>query len=233
MSPKILIFSIFRRAYRILRRVKDTCRGYYPEFVGVLVLTYISRKPKTFQQKIKYKMAHDRRNFLCTWADKVEVRKYVASQIGEQYLVPIYSIFENPDDVILEKLPEECVIKPNHGSGAVLIFSNREVLNSELPGISTFDVWKRYEVKKSNVDEKKLKNILDTWLKTSYSKGYGHFPEFAYKGIKPKILVEQLLTVDEDIASDYRFFIFNGKCDYIEVDQSWNLNPTRDMFDRF
>ena len=77
-----------------------------------------------------------------------------------------------------------------------------------------------------------LLNIADRWMKLDFYKSPGHFPEWAYKDIPPKIIVEKFLSDDGQVASDYRFFIFNGICQYIEVDCSWTDFPTRNMFDR-
>lgn len=189
-----------------------------------------SRNPKTFQQKIFYKMAYDRRNIVTLFADKVLVRDYVAKIIGNQYLIPIYGIYQTPEEISLNDLPDKCVIKPSHGSGAILIFSTRNQNSSFTVMSNKFENWKRIEIQKSAISEADFKLLLKGWLKTPYHNGFGHFPEFAYKGVTPKLIIEDLLTLEDEIAADYRFFIFNGVCEYIEVDQSWNESPTRDMF---
>lgn len=223
--------NCLRIVFRFLRRLKDALRGYYPEVFGLFMLRQLGRNPKTFQQKIKYKMAHDRSQMLSLWADKVDVRNYVADKIGPSYLIPLVGVYEQPENVVLGDLPDECVIKPSHGSGAVMILSNREGLEKKIAQFNSLDLWKRFEFSKENVTETGLQSVLNFWLKTSYYNDCGHYPEFAYKHVKPRILIEKLLKSGVNIASDYRFFIFNGICEYVEVDQSWNNSPTRDMFD--
>ena len=217
--------------YSSLRRAKDLVRGYYPEAFGYLILRLISRNPKSFQEKILYKMAHDRRPIITTYADKVIVREYVKEKIGEEYLIPLHGIYQNISKISLSDIPENCVIKPSHGSGAILILSTRVNNYRQLLSAQKVDYWKRFEVTKSLISEPELKSLLQNWLDTSYHNGFGHFPEYAYKDIVPKIIVEDLLVTGNEIASDYRFFIFNGICEYIEVDKSWNDKPSRDMFD--
>jgi hypothetical protein len=197
----------------------------------MFMLRRLANNPKTFQQKIKYKMAYDRRPKIGLWADKVEVRDYVSEKIGSSYLIPLVGIFASAEDVWLGALPDECVIKPSHGSGAVVILSNRTGVKKNVPNVKSLDLWGRFEFMKVDIDDYAMREVLNSWLETSYYNDCGHYPEFAYKNIKPKILIEELLTSDENIAADYRFFIFNGVCEYIEVDQSWNASPSRDMFD--
>jgi len=62
----------------------------------------------------------------------------------------------------------------------------------------------------------------------------GSFPEWAYKNIAPRVLFEELLISTVGIPEDYRFFVFNGHCNFISID-----TPTysgegvkRDIFDR-
>jgi hypothetical protein len=75
---------------------------------------------------------------------------------------------------------------------------------------------------------------LSKWLTQSYFWRPGTFPEWAYKFIAPCIVVEEFLISKsgQGVPPDYRFFIFNGICEYVEVDKSWSNQLTRTMFDR-
>jgi hypothetical protein len=62
----------------------------------------------------------------------------------------------------------------------------------------------------------------------------GCFPEWAYKNIQPRILIEELLSGTSGVPDDYRFFCFNGRCEYIQVDTPvyTGSGVLRDIFDR-
>lgn len=54
-------------------------------------------------------------------ADKYLVREWVASVIGEEYLIPLLGVYDNFDQIDFDKLPDKFVIKCNHDSGSVTL----------------------------------------------------------------------------------------------------------------
>jgi hypothetical protein len=107
----------------ILRRVNDISKGYWPPILGFTILKIKHRNPKTYQDKLKYKMAYDRRNILKIWADKYKVRNSVEEMIGHEYLNHVYGIFINSKNMNVDMFPRNFAVKANHGSGAVIIVS--------------------------------------------------------------------------------------------------------------
>lgn len=70
-----------------------------------------------FQGKILKKMAFDRDPRLTLFADKIRVRDFVASRIGEQHLARAYFTAMKGETINWSALPNEFVAKTNHGSG--------------------------------------------------------------------------------------------------------------------
>lgn len=164
--------------------------------------------PKTFNEKLQWLKVHYRNPIMPACADKVEVRKIVSKEIGEEYLIPIYGVWDNVQDIKLDKLPNQFVLKSSHASGQVIITKNKNKM--DFPN----------EIKK-----------MKKWLKTNYYYSSG---EWIYKDIKPRIICEQLLEQEnnEDLR-DYRVFCFNGKAKFIAVD--FNItdkkNTRRNLYD--
>lgn len=50
-------------------------------------------------------------------ADKYLAKKYVASKIGDEYVVPLIGVWDNPEDIDFNTLPDQFVLKCNHNSG--------------------------------------------------------------------------------------------------------------------
>lgn len=73
--------------------------------------------PSTFNEKVRFRMAHDRRPLLSELADKFAVRSYVADKIGNHYLPKILAVSENPETLFQLDLPDSCVLETNHGCG--------------------------------------------------------------------------------------------------------------------
>lgn len=54
--------------------------------------------------------------------DKYLVRKYIADKIGEEYLIPLLGVYNGAEEIDVDQLPEEFVIKCTHDSGSVVLY---------------------------------------------------------------------------------------------------------------
>jgi hypothetical protein len=192
--PKFIVYLYADIKFQIekLRNFKQL-RRHFNEKVGY---SLDLKNPRTYNEKINWKKIHDRNPLLTVTADKYEVRSYLKSVLGEKeaekYLIPLYYITRNPENIPFDKLPDSFVIKPNHGSRMHLIVHNK----SEL---ITGDV----------IDQCK------EWLKVHFGL-FSH--EWAYKHIKRKIIIEKLLlSENNELPCDYRFFCFHGECRFIRA----------------
>ncbi len=160
--------------------------------------------PRTFTEKIHYKMLYDRRPILTVFADKIRVRDYVAERVGEKYLTTIYQVAQTPEEINWLKLPARYFVKTNHGSSMNILV--------EWDTVSYNDLY-----------IKNVKGLLNRWLHTDYSDFCG---EWCYRDI-PKRLVyaeEDLGALDER-PIDWKFHVFDGKvyCFMVHRNQRCNF----------
>lgn len=59
------------------------------------------------------------------------MRDYVAEKIGERYITPLLGVWENPDEIDLNALPERFVLKCSHNSGGVITCLDKASFNWE------------------------------------------------------------------------------------------------------
>ena len=83
------------------------------------------RKPRTFNEKLQWLKLYDRRDIYTTMVDKHLVKQYVADVIGEEYLIPTLGVWDEPEEIDFDALPEKFVLKWNHDSGSVLICKDK------------------------------------------------------------------------------------------------------------
>jgi hypothetical protein len=202
---------------------------YHKLVIGIYALKRVSaiaslkitnRSPRTFNEKIRFKAAFDRRPVLKTFADKFEMRGYVRDKISEAYLPKMYSWGTNLDEVDFEELPKEFVFKVNHGSGGVVIVWQGSRSNQLLPEDLSKVSWTSFEVTPASLNHTHLVALGKHWLDMEYYhyRGCNRMPEWAYKGIDRKFLLEEVLLQDSGtLATDYKFHMFNGKCEFINV----------------
>ncbi len=162
--------------------------------------------PQTFSEKIQYLKLYNRTRQLNQLADKYEVRQYVKSLGLEGLLNHLIGVYQNVDEIDLERLPQKFVIKPTHGSGWVIFCQDKSRMD-----------W--------NAEFARLRR----WMKSNY---YLLTREWIYKDIKPRIIIEDLLqNRDGSPLKDYKIFCFNGRPAYIQVDFDRFTDHRRNIYD--
>lgn len=141
-------------------------------------------------------------------ADKYEVREYIKSKGLNNILVDLYAVYENPNQIKLDELPERFVIKTTNGSGTNILCRDKSTLSLE-----------------------QIKSDLAVWLKRD---NYAVGREWSYKGITPKIIIEEYLEDNDnkfDGINDYKFLCFNGKPKYVVLDVDRHIGHKRNIYD--
>ncbi|WP_297277201.1 ATP-grasp fold amidoligase family protein [uncultured Brachyspira sp.] len=163
--------------------------------------------PKTFNEKLQWLKLYYHDPLMTKCADKYLVREYVKEIIGEEYLIPLLGVWDSPDEIDFDSLPNQFVLKVNWGCGQNIIVKDKTKLN---------------------IDE--IKEKLKYWLEP-FSNFYYYNYEWQYKNIKPKIICEKYMKQVNDQLYDYKLFCFNGKVKYIQVDLDRFTNHTRCIYD--
>lgn len=192
-----------------------------------MVRLWRTRQPQTFRDKVRYKMLRDHRALVVTFADKVAVRNYVTDVVGAQYLPRVYAIIDDPAALHDACLPDAYVVKPTHGSGAAIVVSGRAPGEARLP--RTQHSWVYRHVRPEFVGREELVKIARHWLSQLY--GQGPNREWVYGHVPRRVIVEELLAdADGGIPDDYKFFVFHGKCHFVQVDGGRFGRRTQDFF---
>ena len=186
-----------------------------------------TRRPRTFREKVRYKMLRDHRRLLVTFADKAAVRTHVAAAVGEQYLPVAYAIVDDPGALQDMALPREFVVKPTHGSGAAIVVSEAASEDARLP--SEPGSWMYRNVRPEFAERDEIVRIARGWVTQLY--GQGPNREWAYGHVPRRVIVEELLAgAGGGIPDDYKFFVFHGRCAFVQVDTGRFGRRTQDFF---
>lgn len=160
------------------------------------------RNPKGFNEKLQWLKVNDRHPEYSKLVDKLAVREHIKKELGEEYLFPLLGSWEHFDDIDFSKLPNQFVLKCNHDSGSTRIIKDKSKLTKE--------------------DIAALKAVLEFHMNFDFSYAGREYP---YRGIKPCIVAEALMTDEKDPAKsieDYKFFCFDGvpKMMFVATDRS-------------
>ena len=200
---KLLFYAKFGRFYsdeQYLRRVFPLRLGYKLNL----------EHPKTFSEKLQWLKLYNRNPEYVKMVDKIEAKKYVASIIGEQYVVPTYATYNDVSEIDFEALPDRFVLKTTHAGGSVGVVICHD---------------------KAHFDREAALKYLSIAMKRDHSR-LGR--EWVYNQIKPRIIAEQLLeSRPEGVGDlpDYKWYCFNGEPKFCQVIQDRSSVETIDFFD--
>ena len=160
--------------------------------------------PLAFTEKIQWQKLRDRNPLYHTLVDKAAVKPYVAERIGAEHVVPTLGVWECPDQIDWEALPEQFVLKCTHDSGSTIICTDkasfdREAACAKLAAALACDYWKRDR-------------------------------EWAYKDVPRRIIAEEYLGAG---LADYKIFCFGGKPEFLFVATDRDNPDTETKFDFF
>lgn len=155
--------------------------------------------PQTFNEKLQWLKLYYKRPDYTMMADKYAVRPYIAEKIGKEHLVPLLGVWDSPDDIDFDSLPDQFVLKCNHNSGLGLCICKD----------------------KSELDIEKVKNELRKGLSEDYSVASR---EWQYRDIPRKIICEKYMKDEnqneETGIVNYKVSCFNGIPKYIYVSRN-------------
>lgn len=162
--------------------------------------------PKSFNEKIQWLKLYNRKTQYTNMVDKYEAKKYVSERLDQDCIIPTLGIWNTPEDINFENLPQKFVLKCTHDSGSVFICKDKK----------TFDV-------------ERVKKQLQEALNRNY---YEKYREWPYRDVKPRIIAEQLLEDESsDDVMDYKIHCFNGVPKLIQVDYDRFTNHKRNIYD--
>jgi glycosyltransferase involved in cell wall biosynthesis len=164
------------------------------------------RNPRTFNEKLRYKLFNDERALLGIFTDKIEAKRFIANIFGWESLPKTYYHSSLVSDLNLQNLPRECVVKASHLSGGALIIScdaPRGLAISRSP-------FGRTLIHPDDLKEQDLNLFAEGILNIDYLTGA--FSDKGYVGLPRRFIVEELIkgeTIDESVF-DIKIFVLNG-----------------------
>lgn len=175
--------------------------GFWPNF----------KHPQRFTEKLQlYKMKY-RNPVMHQCVDKYEVRQYVEKKGLGNILNELYGVYDRPEEIDFDTLPDKFVIKTTTGGGGLNVIVVTD---------------------KSSCDMEGIRRKLALW-EGANNLGALAGREWAYQDCKPRIIIEKYLEdqTGGGNLSDYKLLLFNGKFRFLWVDKDRYLNHHRGFWD--
>ena len=190
------IFKNQRTRMKILK-----CLEFIPDTTMIKLQYWIKtgRKlnlsnPIRFSEKLQWYKLYYRNPLMIKCVDKFEVRNYLSELGYGELLIPQLGVWDNANDINWNELPDSFVLKTTNGSESNIFVSDKSIIDKHL-----------------------IIKQLNYWLYQT-NKNYGR--EWAYDGVKPRIVCEQIIEAENQFGfglDDYKFFCFNGKAEFLYV----------------
>ena len=145
------------------------------------------KNPHTYNEKIQWLKLYNRRPEYTKMVDKYAVKDYVATVIGDEYIIPTIGVWERPEDIEWDKLPNQFVLKTTHGGGSSGVVICKD---------------------KNTFDRQKATMKLQRSMKQDI---YRYFKEWPYKNVARRIIAEKFIDSGQNDLPDYKFFCFDGE----------------------
>ena len=206
----LIFIIIFNYYLYFLPSIK--INNYYKKrikYLNRLHVTYNESNLITFQDKLNWLVIHDTNKLKGKCSDKILLHYYAKRKIGKDICNKILKIYHSENEIDINELPNQFVLKANHGSGYNFIVKDKNKFNMTYAKIH-----------------------LKKWMNIDYGVRRS---EFHYSFINKRIFVEEYIGKN---LKNYKFLCYNGKPKYIYVsikegnykyrnfyDMNWNFIP--------
>jgi len=194
------IINFIKHPSRIFLGILKHTRSWYSESIYLRLFYFFQMNqvlhlnpPHKFTEKIQWLKLHDRNPKHTMMVDKILVKDYVSEKIGGEIVTPLLAIYNSPDEIRTEELPNQFVLKTNHSGGnmGVVVCKDKTRFNLE-------------EAKR------KLAHSL-------LGSAYESLIEWPYKNVERKVFAEKYLEDETGNLMDYKFMCFNGEPKFVHV----------------
>jgi hypothetical protein len=141
------------------------------------------RHPRTFNEKVTWRIVHDRRPILAWTCDKLAMKEHAGRVAPNLVRIP-ETLWFGTDlaELTAVDLPARWVLKPNHASQLVLIGEGPPdpvALTARTEGWALYEHWRKND-------------------------------EWAYKMARPGLLVEEFIGDGDDAPADFKVLVCDG-----------------------
>ena len=172
--------------------------GYYPNL----------NNPRTYNEKLQWLKLNYKRDDYAMMVDKVTAKEYVASIIGEKYIIKTLGVWDNVNDIDWDSLPNQFVIKVTSDSGGIVVCKDKTALDIDLA----------------------ITKLQKGWGKNYYM----YNKEYPYRDLRPQIIAEEYIEDESGFElKDYKFFCFDGTPKYLFVASDRQKSNEETKFDFF
>ncbi len=168
------------------------------------------KNPTTFTEKMNVAKFDKRYETFHPYCDKLKAKELATSILGEGHVIP--TIYHTKKLALEDfgKFPESFVIKSNHNSQDIdFVWEKSKLTDKE----------------KKRLCKKHNRNLKHNMAERTH--------ELQYKLIDPEVMIEPIFGIEKgESLTDYKFYCFHGKPEFVLITIGRFQNNHREAFDR-
>lgn len=161
------------------------------------------RAPQLFTELVQVRKLFERDIRLPALADKARVKAFVAGRIGTDWIIP--TLWQGSTLPHAPQWTAPFVVKARHGTNQTLF------VHDDAP------------------DWPALRRRAGRWMKRHYG---GWLDEWLYEQIPRDIIVEPFMGLGRTLPIDYKFYVFGGRVEFVQVHLGRGIDHRWLVFDR-
>ena len=173
--------------------------------------------PTTFSEKTLWQKLNYKNPELSFYADKYMVKNKIKEVLGVDLGVKTLKVFNTPNELNFDGLPNKFVLKINNGSGYIYL------------GMKKNNKYIFKDLKNTTSPLFSLKQIKIIFKLLFQLNLFYYSYEYAYKDIKPLLFIEEYL--EENNLTDYKFHMNYGKFIFLNVVSGRQHDTKDDYYD--
>jgi TupA-like ATPgrasp len=163
-------------------------------------------RPRSFSEKIQARKLAPRNPVFPGLVDKIEVKRMVSQLLGPEWVIPTLWTGRQLPPMAERNWPLPFVLKANNGSGTNIFVRSP-----------------------AECDWAAIEPLTRQWMQQRYTP---RFREWPYALIEPCLLIEPFIGSSAILPLDYKFYVFNGRVEYVQVDVGRENDHHRCFYDR-
>lgn len=189
-----IIQKIINRHKRVFSLLLRKIGKWLPDRIYLRMMYYIQigkvlnlERPTYFNEKLQWLKLYDRRPEYTKMVDKYAVKEYVSNIIGKEYIISTLGVWNAPEEISWDMLPNSFVLKTTHGGGGKGVIICRDKTRLDIP-----ETIKRLQ-------------------KAMRQDVYYNYREWPYRNVRHRIIAEEyMISRGREGLADYKVHCFNG-----------------------
>lgn len=185
--------DVYPHIYDCLKGIDDEffLRNFFEAMLGYKLNL---EAPATLCEKLQWLKLYYHDPLYTTMVDKYAVKKYVGELIGKEYVIPALGVWDSFDEIDIDSLPDQFVLKWTNDSGSLVVIEDKAKFDRDM------------------VKARSEENIGQNYF--YYSR------EWPYKNVKPRIIAEPYIdSLGKADSIEYKVTCFNGRVGFVTICQ--------------